>query len=163
MFVLDTKQIMQDNPYRAPQSHIQVPNTTSLANGRPIPAGKWRRFFNFLIDRVGTLGFGFALGAGLGASEWEPGLKFLGQHEIISGLLIMTAYYIILEGMTGRTLGKLLTGTKVVNERGEAPSFGQILGRSFSRFIPFEAFSFLADEGRGWHDSVPGTYVVRTR
>ena len=73
------------------------------------------------------------------------------------------AYYVILEGMTGRTLGKLITGTKVVNERGEPPSFGQILGRTFSRFIPFEVFSFLAEDGRGWHDSVPGTYVGSTR
>jgi uncharacterized RDD family membrane protein YckC len=26
--------------------------------------------------------------------------------------------------------------------------------------IPFEAFSFLGDEGRGWHDSLAKTVVV---
>jgi uncharacterized RDD family membrane protein YckC len=154
---------MQENPYRAPESLIQVPNTIAFANGRPIPAGKWRRFFNFLIDRVGAMGFGFVIGVGVGVSGWEAGLNFLLEHQIVSGLLIMIVYYVLLEGLTGRTLGKLITGTKVVNERGEPPSFAQTLGRTFSRFIPFEAFSFLGDDGRGWHDSVPGTYVVMTR
>ncbi len=158
-----SQRIMQDNPYRAPESLIQVPNTVAFTNGQPIPAGKWRRFFNFVIDRFGTVGFAIVIGAGAGASGWEPGLNFLVEHEIISGLLITIAYYILLEGMTGRTLGKLITGTKVVNERGEPPSFGQILGRTFSRFIPFEPFSFFGEDGRGWHDSVPGTYVVSTR
>lgn len=154
---------MQDNPYRAPESLIQVPNTVAFASGQLIPAGKWRRFFNFVIDRFGIVGFGFVIGGVVGVSGWEPGLNFIEEHQIISGLLISIAYYIILEGMTGRTLGKLITGTKVVNEHGEPPSFGQILGRTFSRFIPFEPFSFFGEDGRGWHDSVPGTYVVSTR
>lgn len=154
---------MQENPYRAPQSHIQAPNPVAFASGRPIPAGKWLRFFNFVIDRIGAIGFGFLVGLGIGASGWKDGLDFIIEHEIVAGLLIALAYYVIFEGLTGRTLGKLITGTKVVNERGEKPSFGQILGRSFSRFIPFDALSFFADDGRGWHDSVPGTYVVKCR
>lgn len=154
---------MQDNPYRAPESLIQVPNTTALADGQPIPAGKWRRFFNFLIDQLGAGGLGFVVGLGMGAIGWEPALNVLERHEVISGWLFMVVYYTIFEGMTGRTLGKLITGTKVVNERGEPPSFGQSLGRSFARLIPFEPFSCLAQDGRGWHDSAPGTYVVRTR
>ncbi len=32
--------------------------------------------------------------------------------------------------------------------------------RSFSRLIPFEAFSFLGTPCRGWHDSISKNYVV---
>jgi hypothetical protein len=40
--------------------------------------------------------------------------------------------------------------------------FSQILGRTFSRFVPFEPFSFLGS-GHGWHDRWSDTRVVRTR
>ena len=98
------------------------------------PASKWLRLLNLLIDYI---------------AFWVLGL--------VVGMVI------IVEGATGRTLGKLVTGTRVVNAAGGTPSFKQILGRSLARFIPFEAFSFLGDDGRGWHDSIPDTYVIRCR
>ena len=48
----------------------------------------------------------------------------------------------------------------VVLEDGTKPTTSDIVIRSLCRFIPFEAFSFLGDEGRGWHDSLSDTYVV---
>ena len=69
------------------------------------------------------------------------------------------------EAVFQRSPGKFLTGTKVVNESGGKPTFGQILGRSLCRFIPFEAFSFLfGDSSRvvGWHDKFSGTLVVKS-
>jgi uncharacterized RDD family membrane protein YckC len=56
----------------------------------------------------------------------------------------------------------LIFGTMVVSEKGGAASFGQILGRTFSRFIPFEPFSLLfSKDSCGWHDTLPKTRVVR--
>ncbi len=86
--------------------------------------------------------------------------------EYAFGILVMLLYYTPLEALFGCTLGKLVTGTRVVNERGGKPSWGQALGRSFARLIPFEALSVLvASEGqvRGWHDALPRTWVVRKR
>jgi uncharacterized RDD family membrane protein YckC len=60
-----------------------------------------------------------------------------------------------------RTPGKWVFGTVVVNESGGKPSFGRVLKRTFSRFIPFEPFSFFGE--RGWHDSLSDTLVVRKR
>jgi uncharacterized RDD family membrane protein YckC len=77
--------------------------------------------------------------------------------------LCLPIYYILMEGIFGRTLGKLITGTVVVDGFGNKPSFGKIIGRSFARLIPFEAFSFLGSTGRGWHDSLTDTYVVKSR
>ena len=79
------------------------------------------------------------------------------------GIPIALAYYLVSEATTARTLGKLVTGTKVVNEHGGKPTFGQYLGRTFARFIPFEAFSFFGTPTRGWHDSLPRTYVIKAR
>lgn len=83
--------------------------------------------------------------------------------EILLGFVITIGHYKLMEAAFSRTIGKTLTGTKVMDERGKKPSLGKILGRTFCRIIPFEAFSFLAADGRGWHDSIPGTYVVKSR
>ncbi|EAT13872.1 RDD family protein [Bermanella marisrubri] len=74
--------------------------------------------------------------------------------------LTYLSYYIILESIFGKTLGKIITKTKVVDEYGGLPSLPQVIARTFSRLIPFEPFSFARDDSRGWHDSIPGTYVI---
>ncbi|MFQ6309844.1 RDD family protein [Lysobacter capsici] len=86
--------------------------------------------------------------------------------NIVIGYAVVVLYYVPLEGMFGVTLGKLVTGTRVVDEQGRPPSWGQVLGRTFARFIPFEAFSVLfarEDRVSGWHDRLPKTLVVRIR
>jgi uncharacterized RDD family membrane protein YckC len=86
----------------------------------------------------------------------------LGTRYLFS-MIIILAYYVPQEALYGRTLGKLATGTKVVDENGGKPSFKQVLGRTFSRFIPFEAFTFFASDARGLHDKLPRTFVVKCR
>ena len=60
----------------------------------------------------------------------------------------------------GQSIGKMITGTIVVTEDGQKPSFGQILGRSFARIVPFEPFSFLGNDASGWHDKWSETKVI---
>jgi uncharacterized RDD family membrane protein YckC len=79
------------------------------------------------------------------------------------GIFCMLGYYLVMEAAFGRTIGKLATGTRVVTVEGGAASFGQILGRTLCRLIPFEAFSFLTENAVGWHDSIPKTRVVKIR
>jgi uncharacterized RDD family membrane protein YckC len=75
--------------------------------------------------------------------------------------VILALLYFGLEFLTqGRSIGKFITKTKVVMADGSSPSSVDYIKRSFSRMIPFEALSFLGREGRGWHDSISGTYVV---
>jgi uncharacterized RDD family membrane protein YckC len=61
----------------------------------------------------------------------------------------------------GKTVGKFLTKTKVVNEDGMPPSFKNCILRSLSRMVPFEPFSLLMDGQTAWHDRWPKTYVVQ--
>lgn len=57
----------------------------------------------------------------------------------------MVFYFFGFETLTkGRSIGKFITGTKVVTLEGEIPTANVFLKRSFCRIIPFEAFSFLA-------------------
>ncbi|MEY4927047.1 MAG: hypothetical protein RI894_1483 [Bacteroidota bacterium] len=77
------------------------------------------------------------------------------------GILTMFAYYVIMETMTGQTVGKMLLKTQVVGEDGQQPSAGTIALRTLCRMIPFEAFSFLGAEGGGWHDTLSHTQVVK--
>lgn len=69
-------------------------------------------------------------------------------------------YYIIFESLCGRTLGKIITGSVIIDEYGLKPGFGSILKRTLCRLIPFDGLSFLGASGRMWHDSLSRTYVV---
>jgi len=149
------------SPYAPPQSTVALDNADSY---EVLPANNWPRFFNLVIDYIGFIILSAIIGIAIALIWGEAGLRYIeGTNDMLVGLPIYLGYYIILEHFTGRTLGKLITGTRVVNELGERASFGQIIGRSFSRFIPFEALSFFGTTGRGWHDSFPNTYVIKTR
>ena len=73
---------------------------------------------------------------------------------------IFWSYYLFTEHFYQRTLGKLLTRTRVVTKTGDKPTFGQILGRTLCRSIPFEYFSYLGSVN-GIHDMLSGTRVIK--
>jgi len=151
----------QVDPYQAPQSRLADAETLAI-----VPAERWRRFVNLLIDYMGFFALSFVFGILLAMIAGTRGVAWLQSGigpQYLFGFGTMLVYYVPLEALFGRTLGKLVTGTMVVNEAGGKPSFGQVLGRTLCRFIPFEAFSFFAADARGWHDKIPRTYVVKTR
>jgi uncharacterized RDD family membrane protein YckC len=78
-------------------------------------------------------------------------------------VVIFVFYYTVMEAGLGRTVGKLATGTCVVDAGGRKPSLEMAFKRSISRLVPFEAFSFLGAEPRGWHDRWTETYVVNKK
>ena len=131
-------------------------------------ASKGKRFANFIIDYIGQLIIGGAIGIAMGIIAeitgdyeyvaWIETMGTLGEYAL--GIVILIVYYMVFETITGRTLGKYITNTKVLTEDGQKPEADKILYRTLSRMIPFEAFSFLGDEGRGWHDSIAKTVVV---
>ncbi|MBL8814450.1 MAG: RDD family protein [Planctomyces sp.] len=153
----------QQNPYASPTD----PQHASEQLGdrqRVIPAGQGARFANLIIDYFAQMGVGLVLGIVIVVVGGDEGARFLeSTSDILIGLPIALSYYFVCEATTSRTLGKLITGTKVVNKDGGPASIGQIAGRTLCRIIPFEAFSFLGTPTRGWHDSIPGTFVVKSK
>ena len=76
----------------------------------------------------------------------------------------MAVYYVVLEGLLGISIGKLVTGTRVVDGHGRASSLRTAVMRTLCRFIPFEPLSLAFsphDRTRGWHDTRSRTCVVR--
>ena len=150
-----------ENPYAAPSA---APQNLALPAEPFVPASKGKRFGNLLIDYVAPTGLSFAAGAvvGLlmGASTEKSTLAIAGN---LAGFAVYFAYHIIMEGTMGRTLGKLATGTKVVDANGNRPTLGRAALRTLCRIIPFEPFSFFGQEGRGWHDSLTKTWVIESR
>jgi len=155
------------NPYAAPQTAVGADGTHQL----PIHhAGRWRRFFNWSIDKLAIIGAGAVVGvviALVGSDDMVAYVQGMnGWQEYFFGLPIYVAYYVLMEGLFGTTLGKLCTGTRVVDERGQPITFRHALLRSLCRLIPFDALSVLMSDDnavRGWHDSIPGTHVVLRR
>lgn len=130
-------------------------------------ASQGKRLANHLIDFVSLIFFHFIFGSFLGIvlSIISPSSLsiFTEENVLVDYLLGFTAtmlYYTVLEATTGKTVGKLITQTKVVNDQGQIPDIGTILLRSLCRFIPFEAFSFLGSDGSGWHDKLSNTRVI---
>ncbi len=73
-------------------------------------------------------------------------------------VFVYFTYYFIFEIINNRTVGKLFTNTKVIDENGGKPNWGHVLVRTLCRLIPFEPLSFLGV--RGWHDSLSKTMVI---
>ncbi len=134
-------------------------------------ASKSKRFANYIIDRILFYLFFIVI-----AFITVIIAELLGNESIIQVLydlenmnplldtlitwVIFVIFYCILESLSQRTIGKLITQTKVVLENGEKPSFEIIIIRSLCRIIPFEPFSFLGDLPKGWHDTLSKTFVV---
>lgn len=111
--------------------------------------------FTFLIVIVGNI------------FQWDIYRTWIeiGSDLGISGVYLSFAmfYYLVLEGIFGRSFGKFITGSVVVNENGLKPNFSLIFIRTLCRLIPFDALSFLGKSGRIWHDSLSNTYVVNKK
>ncbi len=132
-----------------------------------------KRFLNYLVDYVVTYIlaylFGYALqylivfldSLGLtGFGFWYFNSSSFSWFVI--GLLLTLIYYFLMEVAWGRSVGKFVTGTIVVDENGLKPDAKLILKRTLCRCIPFDALTFFGGS-RGWHDSISDTYVVNKK
>ncbi|MBI9060916.1 MAG: RDD family protein [Marinilabiliaceae bacterium] len=109
----------------------------------------------FLLDGVRSL---LSMEAPENIFQVSPGVQL---QEILISLLATLIFYIIFESLTGRSPGKFLTNTKVVDVNGNKPDFTTVLRRSLCRVVPFEEFSFFGGIDKGWHDKWSKTKVVK--
>ncbi|SHK93884.1 RDD family protein [Hymenobacter psychrotolerans] len=131
-----------------------------------VSASRGQRFINYLVDLATFYAGMFAIGIGLGivavAIDNQAILQvFDGPMGSLVAIFIMLCYYFILESTTGRTMGKLVTRTRVVMADGSKLTTSAVLKRTLCRIIPFEAFSFFNDAASGLHDSISKTRVVK--
>jgi len=149
------------NPYAAPET---VGETNNVDLNRLEPCSSDRRLINLFVDYFCYIMFSLLIGFSAGMIGGEAAMKLLDSiPNLLLGIIIISVYFVMFEATIGRTPAKYLTGTKVVTLDGRKPGFGQILIRTLCRFIPFEQFSFLGKNPRGWHDKISKTMVVRVR
>jgi uncharacterized RDD family membrane protein YckC len=118
------------------------------------------RFVNFLIDFVVI----FILYSII-VPVIETFLPLINQTEraiyrIGSLVFFVALYYIPLEHGFQKTLGKIVTKTKVVTLEGNKPELIDIISRTFCRLIPFDRFSFFYSRN-GFHDAISRTKVIK--
>ncbi|MGZ3845199.1 MAG: RDD family protein [Flavisolibacter sp.] len=134
-----------------------------------VQANTGKRLANYFIDLVAFYALFFLVVvlyfiASPSAANED---SFSSSNEFLLRLFAFLLYGLfmgLVEGiLKGRSLGKLITATKVVNEDGSDISFSTALARGFSRIVPFEAFSALGSPSYPWHDKWNKTYVIDIR
>jgi len=131
-------------------------------------ASSGQRLGNYLIDmvihniiNVIPIGIGWILYEFFGNYELSLWLESINPIvDFLISYLIIVIYYMIFESLTGKSIGKYVTNTKVMMADGSKPEPYSIFIRSLSRLIPFDQLSFLGTIPRGWHDTLSKTVVV---
>lgn len=120
-------------------------------------ANTGKRFGNYIIDYIATYIMSFGIGLVFGLSGYSDNLF----GSILFSLFLTLLYYWGMEAAFGKTLGKFITQTTVLSEDGTKPTATQLMGRTLSRLVPFEPFSYLGgNPPRGWHDRWSRTVTV---
>jgi uncharacterized RDD family membrane protein YckC len=130
-----------------------------------------RRVVATLVDGI-VLGVVFAVMSMLFGSSSAQGGQVSASLEGFSALVyfvVVFAYYILMEGYLGQTVGKMLLGIKVVREEtGEVPGLGGAAIRTVLRIIDglfFYLVAFISVLASGKNqrlgDMVAHTLVVR--
>ena len=138
-------------------------------------AGIGKRILGGIIDIIVVslifLGAGYVIAYYFGETGFIEKVQGVGFHVEGPAVLIIPAliflYFIILEATTGKTIGKYIVKTRVVNEAGEKISWGQSIGRNLMRFID-GMFAYLvgiiailaSKNNQRLGDMVSRTYVI---
>lgn len=127
-----------------------------------------KRLLNFIIDIVGYYVSSFIIGGVLVVVSPNFFLQAAQENSAMNeflwlflGLASYFLYYFLFEFVSGgRTLGKLITGTKAVHTDGSKINFSTAIQRNAIRMIPFEFFSYFGYPCEPWHDRWTDTMVM---
>ena len=112
-----------------PNSLPETPRAISSSYDAGIIARRWiGAWVDFAVLAAILLGADLLLG------------NDLYQKTIVVWIAVIIAYFPVLEGLTGRTLGKYLTRTVVVTEAGGLPGFGEAIVRTLLRLLEVNPF-----------------------
>jgi len=146
----------------------QLTETTDIftTEDQLVHASTGKRFLNYIIDVilfyilaavVGVLLY-LASPGSLDDIDDSPGFNLIDR-------LITLVCYAIYMGLVeaifkGKSLGKLITGTRAVMPDGTPVGWSKAFARGFSRAVPFCAFSAFGDPCYPWQDRWTDTLVI---
>ncbi len=119
-----------------------------------------------IVDTILYFAFAWFVASATGNTS-SAGFDLEGAPAFLT-FAVWTLYFILLEGMLGGTIGKLILGMRIVNERGENPGIGAALIRNLLRIVDFLPLFYLlgmilvatSQRKQRLGDRVAGTYVV---
>ncbi|MFM7839157.1 MAG: RDD family protein [Chitinophagaceae bacterium] len=92
---------------------------------------------------------------------YATGDRIAKEHLKWIAALIYTAYYFLLESFTGKTIGKMVTRSKVIAVKNTPQNHFVLFAiRTLLRLLPIDIFSYLFTP-RGLHDRFSLTETVR--
>jgi uncharacterized RDD family membrane protein YckC len=128
-----------------------------------------RRWIGALIDILVLLAMLLIPLSILGKEQFDA----VGAWAGAAWLVAIVAYFVALEAIFGRTLGKLITGTVVIDRDGRPPGLARAVTRTLMRLVEVNPFlmgglpagiAVLAtDRHQRLGDLLAGTYVVRKK
>lgn len=135
-----------DTPFSGSPKHMpEAPNGMRLAN--------------YVVDQLAVAVLTYLVMLFFAVNGNADGFFAEGSIQLPLTLLVVSvAYYTISEFSSGKTLGKLLTGSVVQCEDGSEPRLSQCALRAILRMIPFYPIFFLL--GARFHDRLSNTQVV---
>lgn len=157
---------MDDTDFRHPLQELRPILETPQVHF----AGFWIRVAATLLDTLFLIGLNMLIFNPL-RRAWgvmDAYLSFVDLIEIVIDLL----YLVLLTWLTGQTLGKIITGIRVINARQSRGNLtvGQVFLREvigkFLSSLPFSLGYLWVGWNRrkqGWHDLLAKTYVIYER
>lgn len=125
------------------------------------------RFVNYVIDLLSYYAIVIVFVLLVAASAYGSKVfEAIERMSDVSDFVLLHVFYglyiMIVEGVfKGKTLGKLITGTRVIHERTSSFSWRDAIRRGIMRMIPLEYFT--ACVGSPFHDQWTATRVIKER
>jgi uncharacterized RDD family membrane protein YckC len=119
---------------------------------------KKKRLINFIVDLI-------VIGVLMEVTfRIEEVVESKEAIKMLRVIIVCGGYYIPMEYFFGKTVGKIITKSKVVSSDGSRISFRTSVIRNLCRLIPFEFASLaLGYDAKAWHDTLSNTCVVEER
>lgn len=167
--------------YQAPAAATAVPaygnSAYPAAGSSPYPAqalkgsGVGIRFLaTFLDGIILSLVMGISMGGMLASQMQQLAYGTINYAVYAIPSILFFAYYILMEGLLGATVGKLACGLRVVSKNGEKCSIGKSLIRNLMRIVDGmfgyllgAIFVWVTADNQRLGDMAAGTLVVKKK
>ncbi|MFP2996971.1 RDD family protein [Spongiivirga sp. MCCC 1A20706] len=116
-------------------------------------AGENTRINNFIIDFLVSIILAYM------AAKFTNELSGDSLMSLVVFIMIRFMYYFLPEKIYGKTLGKMITKTKVVDINRQEPTTLMLIKRTLLRAVTL-LLTFISDENVAFHDQFSKTYVV---
>lgn len=153
--------------YFKQQKPLRIEQNATDGTTYYVEASLWQRFFNHIFDTVMVFILFYDLFVFLIRLTWVREISTALATVIGERLTLLFfvaigrfIYYFVFERVFQFSPAKLFSETRVVKNDGATLGFKTAFVRTISRFVPFEAFSFIFVRV-GWHDNWSDTAVVK--